>query len=138
MSVNANPQVLNPHPKPNVAIPVPPNTADLAPQNVTNQDPPDVFVVTAITNTIVAPLVLQNHGVGLALAVHTNTYLGKPTGVATTRHFQRSPSVEGMLDFRNKLHKVFYDQGCKRFYKGYDVDAERSHTFIMILNLRIK
>ena len=51
--------------------------------------------------------------------------------------FQKRMNVDGTLDFNNKVHKFYYDQGCKQFYEGYDFDIEGHHAFIMALTFEV-
>ena len=39
----------------------------------------------------------------------------------------------GALDFDNKLHKIFYNQGYVKCYNSYNVDAEVSHALVTSL-----
>ena len=48
------------------------------------------------------------------------------------------PNVEGTLDFSNKPHKVFYHQGCKRYYEEYDVNTYRWHAIITASTFKVK
>ena len=51
--------------------------------------------------------------------------------------FQRSPTVDGVLDFTNKLHKTVYDEGCKKLEgPSYDLCASGRHTFLTSLTFR--
>ena len=93
----------------NTVYQAPSNTAVPVPLNVENYVPPNTPVITAIPSAILPPLVLLNHGVGLAIVRNVSTGLGNLAGFINNRIFQRRPNVDGMLNFSNKIHKVLYN-----------------------------
>ena len=82
-------------------------------------------------------LVLPNRGVDLALATQANRRrgLGNTSGVVA---YQCRPTITGILDFSQKLHKIYYNEGCKKFYDGFNIDPEGHHEFVMALTFKVK
>ena len=53
--------------------------------------------------------------------------------------FQRSPTVNGHLDFTNKLHKTVFNEGCKNLEGPYyDLCAAGRHTFLTSITFRLQ
>ena len=96
----------------------------------------------AIINSTVPPTVVQqtvvlpNQVIYLVLVVHANACLGNPSGIIDT--YQPRPAINRLLDIGQKLHKAFYNQGCRKFFDGYGVDAEGRHAFVAALTFKIK
>ena len=52
--------------------------------------------------------------------------------------FSRRPTIQGLLDFSNKLHSHHYENGCEKCIDDYDVDAPGRHAFIAALTFKAK
>ena len=92
------------------------------------------------TNTVLPnPVVLSNRGIELALSAHANGRrgLGNPAGFVFGS-YQRRPMITGLFDFDQKLYKAHYNEECKKFYDGYDIDPEYRHAFITASTLKVK
>ena len=50
-----------------------------------------------------------------------------------TKELARRPTIMRELDLNHKLHKIYYNQGCKLYYSNYDVYSEGSHAFVPAL-----
>ena len=80
--------------------------------------PPDdnVETIPPVNQTAVLPnqIVFPNRGVDLALAAHANKRrdLENPSRVVA---YQRRSTITGLLEFGQKLHKAYYNEGCKKF-----------------------
>ena len=61
--------------------------------------------------------------------------LGNPSGVVA---YQRRPTITGLLDFAQKLHKVYYNEGCKKFLDGFAIEPEERHAFVTALTFKVK
>ena len=48
------------------------------------------------------------------------------------------PTITGLLDFGQKLHKAYYNEGCKKFFDGFNIGPKGCHTFVMALTFKIK
>ena len=59
--------------------------------------------------------------------------LGNPAKVFPNKEFARIPTIKGALNFNHKLHKIYYNQGCKACYDNYDIDSEGRHSFVTAL-----
>ena len=68
--------------------------------------------------------------------VHTNAGLGNSSGITDT--YQHRPAINGLLDLGQKLQKAFYNQGCRKYFDGYGVDAEGRHVFVAALKFEVK
>ena len=57
----------------------------------------------------------------------------KPLTVA----YNQMPAIEVILDFTVNTHKYYYNQGCKRCYKNYDVNPEGQYAFVTDLSFKV-
>ena len=101
-----------------------------------------------VVQAIQAPLIVQAPTPGPLLAIVNhiagisnpgtplNGGLVNPVGVAQQPDFARYLTIIGSLDFENKLHKIFYDQGCVKYYDDYDVNIEGMHVFVTALSFK--
>ena len=85
------------------------------------------------------PVVLPNRVVDLALSTHRNGIRGlnNPAGVVYGS-YQRRPTIPGLFDFAQKLHKVHFSEGCRKFFDGYDINPQRPACLCNSLDLQSK
>ena len=83
------------------------------------------------------PVRIPNWGIYLALAAHANRSRGQgnPSVIVP---YQCSPTITGLLDFGQKLHKACYKEGCKILYDGFEIDPDGCHTFLTALTFKFK
>ena len=85
------------------------NTAHVAPAP-DGENPPELEVSMANFPVIIPPAAVRAHDI-----------------------FSRRPTIECILDFTVKRHKIFYEDRCKAVYIYYDSNAEVRHAFVTAL-----
>ena len=77
---------------------------------------PNVINAPVLLAVLQQLLVILNQGVGIALLVHANTGIGNLSII--TVNYQRRPAINVLLNFGQKLHKLFCNQEFKKFLTG--------------------